>query len=214
MRYAVYVSGSAGRLRKLLGGAYAHVVKDIRLVFSDDVRNADLALVLAERDIAFHCLDHRTLPTHQRSSTVSDALLELLRTHRIDLCYCFGDRILKGAIIDEYRCRIINFHPSLLPCFPGRLAIDQALRAGARLLGNTAHFIDAGVDTGPVIVQSVVPVSVFHAKGYDGVLDEQLGMIERIHLWYEQGRISVRDGEVVIAGTGPGDVHMYPTDLP
>lgn len=214
MRYAVYVSGTAGRLRKLLAGGPEQLLKDIELVFSDDVRNSDLVPILAGRNIAFHCLDHLGIPPGHRSIQVSDRLLSLLREHRIDHCFCFGDRILKGAIIDEYRSRIINFHPSLLPSFPGRMAIDQALQAGARLLGNTAHFIDAGVDTGPIILQSVVPVSVFHEKGYDGVLDVQLGMLERIHRWLEQGRIVVRDGEVVIAGASPGGIHMFPNDLP
>ena len=67
-------------------------------------------------------------------------------------------RILKGPILDEYSGRIINIHPSLLPSFPGLHAQKQALDYGVRITGCTVHCVDAGVDTGQIILQKAVQV--------------------------------------------------------
>lgn len=67
-------------------------------------------------------------------------------------------RIVKPGLLDAFPGRIINIHPSLLPAFPGLHAWEQALKYGARVAGCTVHFVDAGMDTGPIIVQRQVPV--------------------------------------------------------
>ena len=67
-------------------------------------------------------------------------------------------RVLSNEFLNAYRGRILNIHPSLLPSFPGLDAQKQALEQGAKLSGCTVHFVDAGTDTGPIILQSVVPV--------------------------------------------------------
>ena len=82
--------------------------------------------------------------------------------------------------------RIINFHPSLLPSFPGVKAVDQALAYGTLVLGNTTHFIDEGVDTGPIIMQSILPRAAFDA--YDSVLDLQVPMLTQVIRWLEEDR--------------------------
>ena len=67
-------------------------------------------------------------------------------------------RVLKSPLLDAFAGRIMNVHPSLLPAFPGLRAWEQALAHGARLTGCTVHFVDAGVDAGPIILQQPVPV--------------------------------------------------------
>ena len=67
-------------------------------------------------------------------------------------------RIVKGGLLSAYAGRIINIHPALLPAFPGLEAWKQALDYGAKVTGCTVHFVDAGTDTGPIIVQRAVPV--------------------------------------------------------
>lgn len=67
-------------------------------------------------------------------------------------------RILPPWLVQAYRGRIVNIHPSLLPAFPGLEAPRQALEYGVRFTGCTVHFVDEGVDTGPIILQAVVPV--------------------------------------------------------
>lgn len=76
-----------------------------------------------------------------------------------DLVVCAGFmRRLKDPILTDYAGRIVNVHPSLLPAFPGRSAWAQAFEAGVEETGCTVHFIDAGIDTGPIIAQSKVPI--------------------------------------------------------
>src|SRR3569832_1372808 len=67
-------------------------------------------------------------------------------------------RVLKGDFLKAFEGRIINIHPSLLPCFSGLEAWKQALDAGVKVTGCTVHFVDAGVDSGPIIGQQTVPV--------------------------------------------------------
>ncbi|MEI6350510.1 MAG: phosphoribosylglycinamide formyltransferase [Verrucomicrobiota bacterium] len=86
-------------------------------------------------------------------------LLELLREAEVDLVVLAGYmRMIKPALLEAFPNRIINIHPSLLPKFPGLAAWKQALEAGATVTGCTVHYVDGGMDTGPVIARSEVPV--------------------------------------------------------
>ncbi len=78
---------------------------------------------------------------------------------RVDLVVLAGFmRVLKGDFFRAFEGRIVNIHPSLLPAFPGLEAWKQALNYGVKVTGCTVHFVDAGVDTGPIIGQETVPV--------------------------------------------------------
>jgi phosphoribosylglycinamide formyltransferase-1 len=86
-------------------------------------------------------------------------LMDQLRKHRVDLvCLAGYMRILSGHFIREFHQRILNIHPSLLPAFPGLDAQHQALEHGAKFSGCTVHFVEEGLDSGPIIGQAVVPV--------------------------------------------------------
>ena len=74
------------------------------------------------------------------------------------VCLAGFMRIISPEFVKKYKNRIINIHPALLPAFPGLDAQKQALEYGAKFSGCTVHFVDAGMDTGPVIIQSVVKV--------------------------------------------------------
>ena len=67
-------------------------------------------------------------------------------------------RIIKRGLLEAFAGRILNIHPALLPAFPGMESWDQALQYGAKVAGCTVHLVDAGMDTGPIIVQKAVPV--------------------------------------------------------
>jgi phosphoribosylglycinamide formyltransferase-1 len=87
------------------------------------------------------------------------ALIETLQSARVEfVCLAGFMRILGPAIVRSFAGRIMNIHPSLLPAFPGLAAQRQALEYGAKIAGATVHFVDAGVDTGPIILQASVPV--------------------------------------------------------
>ena len=85
-------------------------------------------------------------------------------------------RVLGAAVLEAFPNRIINTHPALLPAFPGAHAVRDALAAGASETGSTVHVVDAGVDTGPVIVQEPVPVL---AGDDEAALHERIKTVER-----------------------------------
>jgi phosphoribosylglycinamide formyltransferase 1 len=85
--------------------------------------------------------------------------IEALRSHGTDAVALAGFmRILKPGLLAAFPRRILNIHPSLLPAFPGMESWKQALDYGAKVAGCTVHFVDEGMDTGPIIVQRSVPV--------------------------------------------------------
>jgi phosphoribosylglycinamide formyltransferase 1 len=87
------------------------------------------------------------------------AYIQALREAQVDLVVLAGFmRVLKGDFLRAFEGRIVNIHPSLLPSFPGLEAWKQAHAHGVKVTGCTVHFVDAGVDAGPIIGQQAVPV--------------------------------------------------------
>ncbi len=87
------------------------------------------------------------------------AMADWIEARGADLVVLAGYmQLLSPAFVARFRDRVINIHPALLPAFPGLDAIGQALEAGVEVTGVSVHFVDEGVDTGPVIVQREVPV--------------------------------------------------------
>jgi phosphoribosylglycinamide formyltransferase-1 len=87
------------------------------------------------------------------------AFVATLREAEVDLIALAGFmRVLKGEFLRAFEGRIVNIHPSLLPSFPGLEAWKQALDHGVKVTGCTVHFVDAGIDAGPIIAQQTVPV--------------------------------------------------------
>jgi phosphoribosylglycinamide formyltransferase-1 len=96
---------------------------------------------------------------HGDRAAYDAALLATLERYRPGLvCLAGYMRILTPAFVQAWAGRLINIHPSLLPAFPGLHAQRQALDHGVRIAGATVHFVEEGVDTGPIIVQASVPV--------------------------------------------------------
>ena len=87
------------------------------------------------------------------------AYIAKLQAARVDLVVLAGFmRILKGDFLRAFQNRVVNIHPSLLPAFPGLEAWKQALDYGVKFAGCTVHFVDQGIDSGPIIAQETVPV--------------------------------------------------------
>ena len=133
----------------------------------------------------------------------------VLRRHGVTgrdglVCLAGYMRIVSPRFVRLYRNRIMNIHPALLPAFPGLDAQGQAVRYGARVSGCTVHFVDDGVDTGPVILQSAVAVR-------DGDTRESLAarILRAEHRAYPRavemfarGMLRVSGGRVVVSGGG------------
>jgi phosphoribosylglycinamide formyltransferase len=88
-----------------------------------------------------------------------EAQVQALAPYDLDVLVLAGYmRLLGPTLIDAYEGRILNIHPALLPSFPGLHAQGQAVAAGVKVAGCTVHFVDLGMDSGPIIMQNTVPV--------------------------------------------------------
>ena len=104
------------------------------------------------------------------------AMAEWLAGREVELVVLAGYmQLLSPEFLERFRGRVINVHPALLPAFPGLHAVEQALEYGVKVFGVTVHFVDEGVDTGPVILQRAVEIP--HARSADEVM-ERLQPIE------------------------------------
>ena len=125
-----------------------------------------------------------------------EALRRLLDEHRVGLvCLAGFMRILTPGLVRAYAGRILNIHPSLLPAFPGLAAQRQALEYGVRVAGATVHFVDEGVDTGPIVLQAAVPV---HADDTEESLSARI-LVEEHRLYPEAIRLFA-EGRLRLAG--------------
>jgi phosphoribosylglycinamide formyltransferase 1 len=129
--------------------------------------NAEIALVFSNRSSApgLERARQLALPTAQLDSKGVDReaydrrVVALLEEHQVDLvCLAGYMRLLSGYFISQFPQRILNIHPSLLPAFPGLDAQYQALAHGVKVAGCTVHFVDEHLDSGPILMQAVVPV--------------------------------------------------------
>jgi phosphoribosylglycinamide formyltransferase-1 len=86
-------------------------------------------------------------------------ILQQLQAKEVDLIVLAGYmRMIGSVLLTAYPNKIINIHPSLLPSFPGKNAVLQAIETGASVTGVTIHYVDAGMDTGPIIAQSAISI--------------------------------------------------------
>ena len=168
---------------------------------------ADVAVVLSDVEsagILAHARDRkipaRFIPPGKFRTKLDDeaegAFVSALREARVDLIVLAGFmRVLKGDFLRAFEGRIVNIHPSLLPSFPGLEAWKQALDHGVKVTGCTVHFVDAGVDCGPIIGQQPVPV-------LDTDTPESLH--QRIHTaehqLYPKCVAAIARGEISVAG--------------
>ena len=109
-------------------------------------------------------------------------------------------RILTGHFISRWEHKIVNIHPALLPSFKGLDAQGQAVDYGVKVAGCTVHFVDEGTDTGPIILQKVVPVmddDTEETLAERILVEEHKALPEAIRLWSE-GRLSIKGRKVYI----------------
>jgi len=156
MRIAVLASGRGTNLQAILDAIEAKALQArVVAVFSD--RRQPLAFERArQRGIPTVFIDPSLFPDRREYDA---ALAQRVKSFSVDVVALAGFmRVLTPEFLREFPNRVLNIHPSLLPAFPGLEAQRQAWEYGVRFSGCTVHFVDQGVDTGPIILQSVVPV--------------------------------------------------------
>jgi phosphoribosylglycinamide formyltransferase 1 len=157
----------AKRIGILLSGRGSNFEALAESVAAGRIPGAEIAIVISNREGApgiaaakARGIPARAIPSRGLEREAYDRLVVAeLRQHGVELvCLAGFMRLLSPFFISDFRGRILNIHPSLLPSFPGLEAQRQALEYGVRYAGCTVHFVDENLDAGPIILQSVVPV--------------------------------------------------------
>jgi len=156
-KIAVFASGSGSNFQAIID-----VMKTGEL-------EADIALLVCDKPeaVAVRRAESAHIPTfafntkeYESKEAYEKAILEKLKGYGVEFIVLAGYmRLIGPTLLKEYSGRIVNIHPSLLPAFPGKDAIGQALAAKAKWSGVTIHYVDEGMDTGPIIVQERIRIS-------------------------------------------------------
>lgn len=155
-RVGILISGRGSNMMALADAVAEGRVPGARivLVLSDKPQAAGREAA-RERGIETAVVERRgrTREEHERE------IIEALRARRVELvCLAGYMRLLSPCFVEEFRGRVLNIHPSLLPAFPGLDAQRQAVEHGVRVSGCTVHFVDETLDGGPIVTQRTVPV--------------------------------------------------------
>ncbi|MDD2353384.1 MAG: phosphoribosylglycinamide formyltransferase [Candidatus Caldatribacteriota bacterium] len=153
---AVLASGRGTNLQAIINAVQEGKIDGtIKIVISDNEKAYALKRARDNR------INTMVFPykSYKNKENYEDQIINCLKNNYIDLVVLAGYmRLLGSKIINNYRYRIINIHPALLPSFPGLNAQKQALEYGVKISGCTVHFVDEGIDTGPIILQHAVEV--------------------------------------------------------
>jgi phosphoribosylglycinamide formyltransferase 1 len=155
------------RIGVLLSGRGSNFEALADSVASGRIPNAEISVVISHRENApgierarARGIEARVIASKGLDREVYDRQVAMaLHERKVDLvCLAGYMRLLSAYFVQQFRGRILNIHPSLLPAFPGLEAQRQALEHGVKFAGCTVHFVDENLDAGPIILQSAVPV--------------------------------------------------------
>lgn len=198
LRIAVFASGNGSNFQAIADAVQAGKLDvSIELLVCDKpqapvVARAERAGVEA---FVFKPKDYASREAYEQE------ILQKLREKQVDLVVLAGYmRIITSVLVEPYDGKMINIHPSMLPSFPGVNAIGQALQYGVKVTGVTVHFVDGGLDSGPIIAQRAVDI-------LPGDTEESVAV--RIHSveqelypevisWIAAGKVSIEGRHVVI----------------
>ena len=198
MKMAVLASGFGSNLQAIIDAfEKGDISGNLEIVVSDK-KNA-YALERARRhNIEAHYINPKEFSGRDEFDR---AVIALLQERKIGLVILAGFmRLLSPVFVNQFMGKIMNIHPSLLPSFPGLNGVEQALDYGVKVTGCTVHFLDEGLDTGPVILQDTVPV--FESDTTE-TLHERIHSVEhrlytRAIQLFSQGKLSIEGRKCII----------------
>lgn len=156
LRLAVFASGRGSNFLRLIETLHRPGIAEIALLICDKAGAPALSHA-QQAGVETALVSYGT----GRESAEAEIETHLARAAPDLLVLCGFMRVLSPRLVSRYPLRIANIHPSLLPAFPGLHAQRQALHYGVKMSGCTVHFVDSGVDSGPIIAQRAVPVEPF-----------------------------------------------------
>lgn len=196
MKIAVLASGRGSNFKKL-----AEAVKDGKIkaeisMLITDRETAGAADIAKEFNINVCYLPFKKFPDRD---AYDREIVSILKQEKISLvCLAGYMRIVTPIFVKAFENKIMNIHPSLLPAFPGLGVHKKVLEYGAKFSGATVHFVDTGVDTGPIIIQAVVPVKPGDTPKSlaERILKWEHKIYPQAVKWFTEGRIKI-DGRTV-----------------
>ena len=200
MRIGVLASGTGSNLQAILDGCASRKIPAEVAVVICNIPGAKALQRAEAAGVPAVLLPHQKFLNRDEFDR---ELVLTLQKHRVDLlCLAGFMRLIGPVLLQAFHNRILNIHPSLLPAFPGLHAVRQALAAGARVAGCTVHVVDAGTDTGPILIQAAVPVldsDNEETLAARILVQEHRCYPRAIALWAE-GRVQIEGQRVRIAG--------------
>ncbi len=157
MKIGVLGSGKGSNFQAIVDAVKSGKLKGVEIaVVISDVKDAYILKRARENDIKAFYIDAAPYKT-KLDGEAEKKYVNCLRDNGVELVVLAGFmRMIKGSILEVFPGKIINVHPALLPSFPGLESWKQAVEYGVKVSGCTVHFVDRGMDTGPIIEQAVV----------------------------------------------------------
>ena len=198
----------------VLGSGHGTNFEEIaKKIASGEIRNAEIAVVISDvKDAPILGKAERMglkalyLPADDFKTKLEgpqeEMYIRTLKEYGVDYVILAGFmRMIKKGLLDAFPMKVVNIHPALLPAFPGLESWKQALSYGAKLAGCTIHFVDAGMDSGPIIAQAAVPVldgdtpSSLHAR----IQEQEHIWFPKVIDWLANKRVRVEGRTVTIS---------------
>lgn len=192
MRLGILISGRGSNFEAISNNINQHKLdSEIAVVISNNP-NAGGLDIARERGIPMRIIPSKGMDRE----TYDKLLIDELRTHEVELvCLAGFMRLLSANFVKAFPNRVLNIHPSLLPAFPGLDAQRQALDHGVKITGCTVHYVDEFLDSGPIVIQSAVPV-----LDQDTVESLSARILLQEHQIYSQAIQMIEEGRVSIEG--------------
>jgi len=175
--------------------------------------NAELAVVISDQADAYaleRARAHHIPSVHVsakgykgRRNEYDELLIKELQKHNVELVALAGFmRIITPTLLKAFPHRVLNIHPALLPSFPGLHVQKAALEHGVKFSGCTVHFVDEGMDTGPIIIQAVVPILDHDTEDTLSarILKQEHKIYSRAIQLFAEGRLRIEGRRVLVTG--------------
>ena len=199
MKIAVLVSGSGTNLQTL-----------IEQLHQDGTSGIDIAVVISDRKNAYALTraERVGIPTQivraqdfENRVDFDAEISRLIEQYAAELIVLAGFmKLFQPPFVRKYQNRIINVHPTLLPAFPGAHPVADTLAYGVKITGVTVHFVDEGIDSGPIIAQATVPVldTDDEESLHNRIQVEEHKLYPEVIKWYAQGKLKIKGRKVIV----------------
>lgn len=202
VKVGVLISGHGSNLKALIDAAReAHYPAEIAVVISSREDAHGLTHAKAA-GIPAHVISHKAYPSRE---AFDDAMHQMLERHLADIvCLAGFMHMLSSRFVKNWHNKLLNVHPSLLPAFKGLNVHKEVIKAGVRFSGCTVHFVRPDVDSGPIIVQAVVPVCPQDTPEQLAahVLKQEHRIYPMALRWLAEGRLTIKDEKVMVQAVG------------